>query len=310
MIRMPSLSFRNRLFGPVVLLAGLALLVAVSPARAGFGDLVKKAKEKATKVVAPAEEAPGASDTKCQPEFDAVTVELTEARVAGIVATYKAAGEVGAGRPALVAKLNKVLEEKNAISEKHWEKIEAIRMKRSDIEGCYYNGYEQAAGRKTQEYMQRMMTDPVLKAKFAKVAAQINATPGLSDSAKLARVSQAGMEEMTPSKEDSAEVRKSCGPLPPKFAEEARFDALEKEERELNDQIARLDEKVSKTQIKTMKEQGGLDDQQWPTALERIRGFLGWARHDKGKRTQLCGFTKIEAEALEKHAEELRAVLG
>jgi uncharacterized coiled-coil protein SlyX len=295
----------SRLSSHALLIAAVAFLAIAPPARAGFGDLVKKAKEKAAKATGQ-KTAPEAATDTCKVEFDAVVLELTDARIEGILAAFKAAGDAGAGRPALVEKLNKVLEEKNAIWEKQGEQIRDLRNKRSDVESCYHDGYAAAANRRTQEYMQRALADPKLLAKYAKVAQQNNAAGG-GDSASLQRASEAYKEETMPTREDSLEVKKACGPIPPKSAAEARYETLEVEERGLNDKIAQVDEKVAKAQA----EGRGMDLEQWGMALERIRMYLS-AKASKAPsaKTALCGFSKVEIEALEKHLEQLRVTLG
>jgi uncharacterized coiled-coil protein SlyX len=292
----------SRLSSHALLIAALAFLAIAPPARAGFGDLVKKAKEKAAKA-AGQKAAPEAPAGNCKVEFDAVTLELTDARIEVILATFKAAGDAGAGRPALVEKLNQELEEKSAIWEKQGEQIRDLRNKRSDVETCYHDGYAAAANRRTQEFTQRALTDPKLLAKYAKVAQQNNAAGG-GDSASLQRATEAYKEETMPTREDSLEVKKTCGPIPPKSAAEVRYEALEVEERGLNDKIAQLDEKVAQAQA----EGRGMDLQQWAMALERIRTYLS-ARASKAKAAP-CGYSKVETEALDKHLEQLRAVLG
>jgi predicted nucleic acid-binding Zn-ribbon protein len=300
----PTCSLWKQLPIHALLIGGIALLAAASPAHAGLGDMMKKATDKATK--AATQKATPAAPCKAV-EYDDVTLELTNDRVEHILAAFKAAGDAGAGRPALVEKLNKVNEERGALWDKHGETIQATRSKRDDIKTCYHDGYQAAQERRTEEYTKRAMTtDPALLAKYQRAAAENNAAAAKGDSAALSRIMQVMHEETAPTPEDSLKVKKECGPLPPQSAAEAKVDALDKETTSLNDQIARVDENVAKAQSKA----GGMGDQQWAAALERIRAYLGWKQSNPSSKSPPCGFNGAEFQALEKHAEQLRAVVG
>jgi predicted nucleic acid-binding Zn-ribbon protein len=301
----PTCSLWKHLPIHALLIGGIALLAAASPAHAGLGDMMKKATDKATK--AATQKATPAAPCKAV-EYDDVTLELTNDRVEHILAAFKAAGDAGAGRPALVEKLNKVNEERGALWDKHGETIQATRSKRDDIKTCYHDGYQAAQERRTEEYTKRAMTtDPALLAKYQRAAAENNAAAAKGDSAAMNRIMQAMHEEIAPTPDDSLQVRKQCGPLPPKSAAEEKVDALDKQITSLNDQIATVDENVAKAQAKA----GGMNDQQWAMALERIRNYMAYTGGGKtSSKSPPCGFSSAEAEALSKHAEQLKAVLG
>ena len=300
----PSCSHWNRLPLHALLIAGSALLVVAPPARAGLGDMMKKATDKAAKSV----EKKAAPTAPCKAvEYDEVVLELTNDRVEHILAAFKAAGEAGAGRPALVEKLNKANEERGAIWDKNFEAIQKAQSKRDDIKTCYHDGYKVAEQRRVEEYSKRALTDPALLAKYQRVAQENNAAAAKGDSAAMNRIMQAMHEEIAPTPDDSLQVRKQCGPLPPKSAAEEKVDALDKQITSLNDQIATVDENVAKAQAKA----GGMNDQQWAMALERIRNYMAYTGGGKtSSKSPPCGFSSAEAEALSKHAEQLKAVLG
>ena len=65
-----------------------------------------------------------------------------------------------------------------------------------------------------------------------------------------------------------------------------------------------------KSAAPTQAKQGGMDSQQWGAALERIRGYLGWKGSHSSSKSPPCGFNSAEFQALEKHAEQLKAALG
>ena len=287
-----------------LLLTGVALLLAAPSARAGIGDLMKKAQDKVAK-----EAQKKAVDEKpCPaPEFDAVTVELTNDRIKRILAAFEAAGAAGAGRPALVDKLNKLNEEHYKLEEKHGEAIRETQRKRGDIETCYHDGYHEASDRKMKEYAERALTDPALLAKYTELA-KGNEAAMKGDTAMQKRILGGMYEEILPSREDSAQVRKNCGPLPPKSAAEKQMEALDVQIRTVQDTIAVVDERVAMAQA----EKGGLDPQQWAMALERLQAYPGARKHSssKGGKTAVCGYTKAEVEAIEANLPQITARLG
>jgi predicted nucleic acid-binding Zn-ribbon protein len=289
-------------------LAAFALLAVAPPAHAGLGDMMKKAKDKALQTTSKKVEADSpASDAKCKPVFDEVTLELTDARVQRIIAAFNAAGKSAAGRPALVEKLNNATDERSALYDKHNEAISKAQEKRVEVEGCYHNGYQTAQQRRAQEYSQRALTDPKLMEKFSKLAAENNAAAAKGDTAAQKRMNDAMAAEYLPTKDDTAQVRKQCGPIPPKSAAEIRMEELDKLTRDLENEIAKLDEKVMKEE----SDLRGMDGQAWFMALERIHMYMGWKDSKaKNKGDVPCGLTAAETQALDKYHDQLKAVLG
>ena len=303
MSRSTSRSFRMRLSGGAVLGAMIAVLAVAPAARAGIGDLMKKAQDKVTKDA----QKKAVDEKPCPPpEFDAVVVELTNERIKRILAAFEAAGAAGAGRPALVDKLNKLQEDRYKLDEKHGEAIRELQRKRGDIEVCYHDGYQEATSRKMEEYSKRALTDPALLAKYAELA-KGNEAAMKGDTAMQKRILGGMTEEMLPSKEDSAQVRKNCGPLPAKSSAEQQLEALDRQIRTVQDTIAVVDERVAKAQAKT----GGLDPQQWHMALERLQAYSGARKSSsQGGKTAVCGYTKPEVEAIEANLPQIKAALG
>jgi hypothetical protein len=284
-----------------VFLSALAFLAIGSRADAGIG-IPKKVKDvvgKSAEQKAPAETKTAAPDEPVV--FDEVVVELTEERVQGILTAFERAEKASAGRPALVAKVDKAYEERGKIDEKHGERIREDQRKRSEIDVCYHDGYQAVQERKTQEYQQKALTDPAIREKFTKVAQEQNAAAAAGDSAAIQKINAVLFSEMLPSKEDSATVRKGCGPMPPPSAEEKKLDALDKELSSLNEQIRTIDDQVS-------KEQGGLNPQQWGMALERVQMFLSAKKQKPSDSPR--GFSEEELKAMEKHLEDLKGALG
>jgi len=304
----PSCSAWNRLPSHALLITTIAFLVLASPARAGIGDLVKKAKDKAAKAVGQEAE-PEAPADEGKVEYDDVVLELTSDRIERILAAFKTASEVSAGRPPLVERLNKANDERNAVLDKHWEAIQAVRMKRSEVETCCHDGYQAAQDRRTEEYREKALTDPVIREKFTRAAQENNAAAARGDSAAIKRIMQVLHEATAPTRDDSLKVRSACGPTPPRLGSEDRLDALDKEIAALEEKIRQLDMKVAEAQAK----EGGLDEAQWAMALERIQMYLSMRRSkssSSSSKSLARLFSEAEIGALEKHLEQLRAALG
>lgn len=321
---------------PLALLSSFVLALALSvpsPAMAGIGNPIKKAKDAVTKEAK--------KETKSEPEakpcpapvFDDVTVELTEARLSRMVDNFHNMESILAPRMGLVEKRNKLMDERGAIWDKNSERIQNLEQKRDDVNGCYHEGYRRASDKKLQEYSQRAMSDPKLLEKYKNLAMQNNAAAAAGDTSAQNKINAGIMEEMLPSREDSAQVRKECGPIPPTTKEEDQIHALDKQIQGLEDEIRKIDDKSAETQAKGL----GMTPAQMGTAFERIRGFRGTSKdaaEAKGERKKkgesssdsdsksdtksdsgsgdsgsaavhACGYTDDEAKALSKHATEL-----
>jgi len=298
------LPLRSALCGCAAVLVCSIALTAAPPAHAGFGDLVKKAKDKATKKAEVQEEdaAPAGDD---QVVFDAYTLELTDQRLGGVISAYKKAGAAEGARGTFVEKVTKLETERSDFLDKNGEKIRAVEQKRDDIQGCLHHGYKEAEERRLKEYAERALTDPALLAKYSRVAQENNAKIAQGDTTAMNRANQAIIEEMVPTREDSAAIRQKCGPVPPPLASETALAKLDKDLAAANDNLRAYDKKVADTQADTSGMNGG----QFATALERIRYYLGWRGSSKYKRSATRGYSEEEIEALEKRLAELRAAL-
>jgi multidrug resistance efflux pump len=84
---------------------------------------------------------------------------------------------------------------------------------------------------------------------------------------------------------------------------EDQLAALDKQIASLNEQIRQVDENVAKTQAKA----GGLNQEQWGMARERILGYLAAVGSKSSDAVPAPhGFTDDELAAMEKHLEQLR----
>jgi len=329
---------RHALVAPLSALVLALALSAPSSAWAGIGNPIKKAKDAVTKEAKKETK----SDTQpcTAPVFDDVTIELTEARVTRMIAGYQKMEATLAPRQDLVMKRNKVMEERNAIWDKNGEKIQALEQKREDVKGCYQHGYQVAQEKKMQEYSQRAMSDPKLMETYKNLAMKNNAAAAAGDTAAQNRIYAGMYAEMLPSSEDSAAVRKSCGPIPPRTREEDQLDALDKQVASYEDQIRKIDDKVAETQAKEV----GVTPTQMGVVVERIRGFQGSSKDAEGAKSERkkkgessdtksdsgsdgksdsdagssgsagvsskCGYTDEEVKALTKHGAELNKYLN
>jgi hypothetical protein len=312
MNRRTSTSTRAIVSSCATLFLGAAVLLLSSPAFAGFGNPLKKVKEKVTKTAdskaAEESQEPG-QITEDTVVFDDLVLELTDARLGNIAATFQSAKAAGAGRPALVEKLNKAQNDQRVFGDKNADAIRQTQQKRDELDLCYHDGYHEAQDRKSQEYAQKALTgDPAMLQKFARAAQENNEAAAKGDSAAIQRAQAALQSEAWLTHEDSLAVQKTCGAMPPPHPAGAKLAAMDKEIAALYDQIRAVDDKVAEAQA----EQGKMTREQFGTATERIQMYLAWKSASAKSKTPpvLRGYTPEEIDAMEKRIEELRAALG
>jgi len=304
MSRPTSASIPSHLRGCVVVITCVAAIVGVTPARAGLGGLMKKAKEAAQVVTKKLEtEAPA---TAAKVEFNDVILELTSDRIQHILAAFKSADKVSAGRSDLIQKQTTANYERIQLFEKNREAIEAVRNKRGDLEVCYHDGYQEATERRMEEYREKALTDPTIREKFARAAQQHNEAAARGDSTAIAKIQETIHEVTAPTREDSAQVRRKCGPVPPRLPAEDRLAALDQQITSLGEQIRKIDENVAEVQAA----EGGLNLKQWGMALERLQLYLAWRQSKSYSKSATRGFSETEIKALEQYLAELQAALG
>lgn len=278
------------------LVAFIVCVTLAPPVAAGFNPL-KKAKDAVTK---PAEKkATGQKDEP--PVFDEYTLELTDARLDAMMSACKKAAEAGAGRPALVEKLNKVSDDRAKLDDKQGRAVRDLQQKRSDVEGCYHEGYNEAMGKRREEFAAKAMSqDPALVQQFTRLAQEQATANAKGDTASVQRINATMMQMMAPTKEDSLKVKQKCGPIPPHSAAEDQLAAFDKQIAGINEQIRVVDENVAKAQAKA----GGMTQEQWATARERLMGYI--PAPGKKPPADPPGFSDDEIDALEKHVQQLQ----
>ena len=283
----------------LLLIFSLPLAMA-APAQAGFGDLVKKAKDKATKKAeAPEEATPGEEEVV----FDSMVLELTDQRLGGVINACKKAHAVIEGRKPLVARAEQTNAARGAHLEKHEDKIRDLQNKRGDIESCRQGGYHQMYDRRMKEYADKALTDPTIREKFTRIAAENNAAAMRGDSTAIKRAQDAMLAVMLPTREDTLEVQRKCGPLPPQSAAEATLAQLDADHEAANEKLRDYDKKSTQAQAKD----SGMNEEQFAVALERIRNYLAW-RGDKKYKGR--GFSEEEIEAIEKRLAEIKGAVN
>lgn len=300
-----SLTRQLLLLGLAGFVLGAAIVGAPSPVRAGIGNPLKKAKEKATQTIEGTQ--PAKVETG-EVVFDDVVLELTDERIGRIVGAFQAAKAAGTGRPAAVEKLNKATEERGKLWEKNSAAIMELQRKRDDLETCYHDGYQEAQEKKTAEYSQKALSDPAIREKFTRAAQEYNAAAAKGDSVAIAKAQAVLYSETLISSEDSLAVRKKCGPMPPQSPPEVRLAELDKDIAARNEEIRVIDKKVAEAQAKQVQMTG----EQFAMASERIQMYLAWKKAASQSKNPpvLRGFTQEEIDAMEKRLEELRAALG
>lgn len=271
--------------------------LALAPnAHAGINPL-KKAKDAVTK---PAEKkATPQAQNEETPVFDEYTLELTDARVEGILSACKKAAEALVVRQPTVDKLNKVSDERGKLDDKHGEAVRDLQMKRGDVEICYHDEYDKATDKRRQEYAAKATSgDPAVIQRFSQLAQEQGMAQAKNDSVALAKVTAAMMEMSSPTHDDSLAVKRKCGPIPPHSAAEDQLAAYDKEIASLHEQLRLADEKAAKAQAKA----SGMNDGQWATARERILDFLAYYSPEK---PEPGGFSDAELDAMEERLDQL-----
>lgn len=273
----------------------IACLVLASNARAGINPL-KKAKDAVTKPVEK-KATPQANDEP--PVFDEYVLELTEARIEGILSACKKSAEALAARQPIVDKLNQVSDERSKLDQKQGEAVRELQRKRGDVETCYHDAYQEILDKNRMEYASKATTDPAFLQKFSKLAQEQAQAQAKGDSVALAKITKAMFEMMAPTHDDTLAVKKKCGPIPPHSAAEDQLAAYDKQIASLNEQLRQADEKAAKEQAKAT----GMNEQQWGGARERILAFLGVY---KANGPEPGGYSEAELDAMEKHLQELK----
>lgn len=279
--------------------AGALLLATPAVAHAQLGGLMKRAAEKALeKKAGGASEGQGSSACR-NVRFDRTVVELTPARLDGIVKALEAAsaGPAGAKRKALQAELDAAEARLNELqgdpslsraqdSEREWkscrqEAYQSIVSARAEKEGA---GITTKWMKATREHNERIAA--------AHARGDSVHAAALTDSTYLVMANV-----IAPTAADSAAVDKRCGKPPRISRRVAERDSLRVAVRELEDEIRALDEDAEDE----MARASGLTATQLAMARERLTMFV--------RENSTCGFTKAELDAIAARRAELEPLL-
>lgn len=274
----------------------IACLVPAPNARAGINPL-KKAKDAVTK---PAEKKVTPQASKDEPPvFDEYVLELTEARIEGILSACKKSAEALAARQPIVDKLNKVSDDRGKLDEKEGEKVRDLQRKRGDIEVCYHDAYQGYIEKRRAELASKAVSDPSSMQEFSKLIQEQAMAQAKGDTATVQKTTAAMMKWGAPTRDDTLAVKQKCGPIPPHSAAEDQLAAYDKQIAALNEQLRQADERAAKEQAKAT----GMNDQQWGGARERILAFVGAYKADG---PEPGGYSDAELDAMEKHLQQLK----
>ncbi|MGH7682146.1 MAG: hypothetical protein ACRENN_09200 [Candidatus Eiseniibacteriota bacterium] len=296
MTRHAPSTIRPRVLSQTLIAVVLLCPALAVPAVAGFNPM-KKAKDAVTK---PAEkkvtQPPKGSDEP--PVFDEYTLELTEARVEGLIAACKKAAQAAGARQVIADKLSKVQDDRYKLDQKEGEKVRDLQRKRGDIEVCYHDAYQGCIEKRRAELTSKAMSDPSSMQEFTKLAQEQAMAQGKGDTVALQKATAAMMKWGAPTRDDTLAVKKKCGPIPPHSAAEDQLAAYDKQIEGINKELRDADEKAAKEQAKAST----MTQEQWATARERMLGFLG-AYKPGG--SEPGGFSDAEVAAMKKNLDQL-----
>lgn len=288
-----------------LLLAALAVSVAVAPpARAGFGDLVKKAKDKAAQTVAgkATGTSPSSAARAAAPEFTDELIELTEPRVVQVLKGLDAGNKVLASRAPLVKKRDQLQNEAGSLVNQYGKAMDAAREKHDEAERCWDEALSEKKSERDEQMQKRMMSDPAMREKVMGLGLEMAQAQAAGDTATMSRIQREMAAMSGPTKEDSLAAKQKCGPVPPLHPMEPKVQGLQKDAAAVDEQIRANDQKS----VQAQTEASGLTAEQFAMARERI---LMWLAAQRAK-SNPGAFSDAELAAMAAHRPELEAALA
>ena len=291
-----------------LLLLALAagLLAAASPARAGFGDLAKKAKEKAAQAAAGklGGKAPAASGSAAEDvvEFTDDVLELNPARIDQVLKGLRAGGDVLAGRAALVTRRDQLQNEAGKIADQYGTAMDAARQKRDKVESCWRDVLHDRSEAREAEMQKKMMSDPAMREKLMELGLEMADAQARGDSAGVAAAQRKLEAFAGATHADTVAATTQCGALPPLHPMDVKLSGLQKQAADVDDQIRRNDQKSVAAQV----EASGLTEAQFAMARERLLMWYSAVRAKQNPR----GFTPSERSALDARRGDLEPALA
>lgn len=280
---------------------GAIVLALPATAHAQLGGLAKRAAQKALEkkaektVTGSGDESPACRNVT----FDRTTVELTEARVDGIIKALESAysGAKGTRRRELQSNLQAA--EARLQELENDPSVQKAQDSEAEYKSCRQEAFQQIVNARVEKEGQGIMTKymAAMRVHNEKIAA----AQAKGDTAKANALTdstwQVMMTVVTPTAADSAVVQKKCGNPPRPSRRAAERDSLRTAVREMNDEIRAMDEDAEDAMLKT----SGLTATQLAMARERLTMFV--------KEKKSCGFTKAEVDAIGARRAELEKLL-
>lgn len=305
MSRTSSRPFPSRPVRFAALLVAFAIAgPAAPPAHAGFGDLVKKAKDKAAQaVVGKTTSTSQASGAASPPEFTDDLLELTEPRLGQVLKGLEAGNKALAGRAPLVQKRDQLQNEAGALLDQHGKAIDAAREKHDDAERCWSEFIDARTSERDERMQQTVMNDPVMREKMMALAMEMAEAQAAGDTAAMAKLQRQAAALTGPTHEDSVAARQKCGAVPPLHPMGVKAEALRREAAAIDKQLRANDEQSIEAQVKA----SGLEPAQFAMARERLIMWLQAIRASKGVPR---GFSEGELAAFDARRAELETALA
>lgn len=293
----------SRLFRAAIV--GAIVLATPAVAHAQLGGMMKKAAQRALEKKAETSAAnavtgkPDESAACRNVTFDRTTVELTPARLDGIVKALNAANEgaSGAKRRDLRSRLDAAearLEELRGD-----ESLQKAQESEREYKSCRQEAFQQIMSARVEKEGQGIMTKymQAMRVHNEKIQAALAKGDTAKSNALQDSTWQVMMSVVTPTAADSATVQKKCGTPPRVSRRVAERDSLAVAVREMNDELRVMDEDAEDAMLKA----SGLTATQLAMARERLTMYI--------KQNRTCGYTKVETDAIAERRAELEKLL-
>ncbi len=252
-------------------LAAAVATIAASTAEAQIGGLLKKAKKQVEQTVA-------GTPSEAPVPFDEVILELTDTRLAQVVAGLEAGRRVldgEAGAPSLAslsAERDRTIDERVRLYDANSAAIERYRQNSSRIRECRDDAFGAIEQAQRDRYTERVANDRALQQVVMALSQELAAATQAGDTVAMRRVHQRLQEaaRVVATPADSAAIDARCGRMPAAPAVLATIDSLEARERRAAQTIRSMEERASSEEVRA----SGLEQRQLGMARERILLFL------------------------------------
>jgi hypothetical protein len=282
---------------------GALCLAVPAVAHAQLGGLAKRAAQRALEKKAEqkvVDKTVGDESPACRNvTFDRTTVELTPARLDGIVKALNSVndGPSGARRRELRSQLDAA--EARLEELRNDESLQKAEESQREYRSCRQDAFQEIVNARVEKEGQGIMTKymTAMRVHNEKIAAAQAKGDTVKANALQDSTWQVMMSVVTPTAADSATVQKKCGNPPRVSRRVAERDSLAVAVREMNDEIRVMDEDAEDAMLKA----SGLTATQLAMARERLTMYV--------KQNRTCGYTKAEMDAIGARRAELEKLL-